>query len=68
LITNPHKLSEVELYRTLQKIVNLPETRLKAMLKNPQKPVDEVFLANVAERVPQFLTATLVNFTKTLLL
>ena len=28
--------------------------------------VDEVFLANVITRMPQFLTATLVNITKTL--
>ena len=58
----------MELYRTLQKIVNLPENRLKAMLKTKDKPVDEVFLMNVAQRVPHFLTATLVNLTKALLL
>ena len=34
VISNPHKLSEVELYQTLQKIVQLPEQRLKTMLKN----------------------------------
>jgi len=38
------------------------------MLKTKDKPVDEVFLMNVAQRVPHFLTATLVNLTKTLLL
>jgi len=68
VIKNPHKLSEVELYQTLQKIVELPENRLKGMLKQIDKPVDEVFLKHIAERVPFFLTATLVNITKTLLL
>ena len=33
VIKNPHKLTEVELYKTLEKIVELPETRLKQMLK-----------------------------------
>ena len=33
LIRNPHKLSEIELYKTLNKIVELPEKRLKTMLK-----------------------------------
>lgn len=33
VIKNPHKLTEVELYRTLEKIVEMPEKRLKAMLK-----------------------------------
>lgn len=32
IIKNPHKLSEVELYQTLQKIVEMPEKRLKNML------------------------------------
>ena len=68
VISNPHKLSEVELYQTLQKIVELPEQRLKKMLKNPGQQVDEIFLKNICERVPQFLTVTLVNLTKTLLL
>jgi restriction endonuclease len=68
VIKNPHKLTENELYRTLEKIVELPETRLKAMLKSGNQAVDEVFLLNVAERIPHFLTATIVNITKTLLL
>jgi len=38
------------------------------MVKNNKASIDEVFLRNVAERIPQFLTATLVNITKTLLL
>ena len=29
IIKSPHKLSEVELYETLQKIVEMPEKRLK---------------------------------------
>jgi hypothetical protein len=45
LIKNPHKLTEVELYKTLEKIVELPEKRLKAMLKKGE--VDEYFLKNV---------------------
>ena len=32
VIKNPHKLTEVELYKTLEKIVDLPEKRLKTML------------------------------------
>jgi hypothetical protein len=40
-------LTEVELYRTLEKIVELPEKRLKSMLKMGNSAVDEVFLANV---------------------
>lgn len=66
VIKNPHKLTEVELYRTLEKIVEMPEKRLKQMLTMGNKAVDEVFLANVVQRIPQFLTATLVNITKTL--
>ena len=50
MIRNPHKLSEVELYKTLNKIVEMPEKRLKTMLK--QGDIDEVFLKNVAERIP----------------
>lgn len=68
VIKNPHKLTEVELYRTLEKIVELPEKRLKAMLKTNGKAVDEVFLDNIIQRIPQFLTATLVNITKTLMI
>jgi hypothetical protein len=30
--------------------------------------IDEVFLLNLAQRVPQFLTATLVNITQVLML
>jgi len=68
VIRNPHKLTEVELYRTLEKIVEMPEKRLRQMLTMGNKAVDEVFLANVMQRIPQFLTATLVNLTKTLTL
>jgi hypothetical protein len=32
IIKSPHKLTEVELYRTLEKIVEMPEKRLKAMI------------------------------------
>ena len=50
VIKNPHKLTEGELHRTLEKIVEMPEKRLRSMLK--QGAVDEVFLQNVAERIP----------------
>ena len=33
LIKNPQKLSEVELYRTLERVIEMPEKRLKSMLK-----------------------------------
>ena len=68
VIKNPHKLTEVELYRTLEKIVEMPEKRLRSMLKAGDHAIDEVFLLNIAERIPQFLTATLVKITTTLLL
>lgn len=67
LIKSPHKLTEPELYQTLLKIVELPEARLKKMIKQDH-PIDEVFLLNLAERVPQFLTPTLVNITQAMLL
>lgn len=38
------------------------------MVKLGGNAVDEVFMANVMQRIPQFLTATLVNITKTMLL
>ena len=69
VIKSPHKLTEVELYQTLQKIVEMPEKRLKAMIKQGDtNAIDEVFLLNLGQRVPQFLTATLVNLTQVLLL
>lgn len=55
IIKNPHKLSEVELYQTLQKIVEMPEKRLKNMLlesTNKGNQIDEVFLFNLAQRMP----------------
>ena len=68
VIRNPHKLSEVELHRALEKIVEMPEKRLKQMIRHNsgQNYVDEVFMQNLAERVPMFLTATLVNITRTM--
>ncbi len=68
VIKNPHKLTEVELYKTLEKIVELPEKRLRTMLLMGNNAVDEVFLANVIQRMHLFLTPTLVNITKTLML
>ena len=32
IIKSPHKLTEVELYKTLEKIVLMPEKRLKQMI------------------------------------
>ena len=69
VIKSPHKLTEVELYQTLQKIIEMPEKRLKTMIKQGgTNAIDEVFLLNIGQRVPQFLTATLVNLTQVLLL
>ena len=69
VIKSPHKLTEVELLQTLSKIVELPEKRLKMMLKQGgENSIDEVFLLNLGQRVPQFLTATLVNLTQVLML
>lgn len=48
--------------------MELPEKRLRAMLLMGNKAVDEVFLANIIQRMPLFLTPTLVNITKTLML
>ena len=64
VIKSPHKLTEIELYNTLQKIVEMPEKRLKNMIiEGGKNNIDEVFLLNLAQRVPQFLTQTLVNIT-----
>lgn len=69
VIKSPHKLTEIELYRTLEKIVEMPEKRLKAMIKaHGRNEIDEVFLLNLAQRIPQFLTPTLVQITLTLML
>lgn len=69
VIKSPHKLTEVELYQTLQKIVEMPEKRLKTMIKQGgENTIDEVFLLHLGQRVPQFLTATLVNLTQVLML
>ena len=69
VIKSPHKLTEVELYQTLEKIVEMPEKRLKMMIKQGgENAIDDVFLLNLGQRVPQFLTATLVNLTQALML
>ena len=69
VIKSPHKLTEVELYQTLEKIVEMPEKRLRNMIKEGgSNSVDEVFLLHLGQRVPQFLTATLVNLTQVLML
>jgi hypothetical protein len=49
VIKSPHKLTEVELYNTLQKIVEMPEKRLKNMIvEGGRNNIDEVFLLNLA--------------------
>ena len=53
MIKSPHKLTEVELYQTLEKIVEMPEKRLKTMIKQgSQNAIDEVFLLHLGQRVP----------------
>ena len=53
VIKSPHKLTEVELYQTLEKIVEMPEKRLKNMIKEGgTNQIDEVFLLNLGQRVP----------------
>ena len=46
----------------------MPEKRLKRMLIDSGKQVDEVFLKNLCERMPHFLTTTLLKISETLLL
>ncbi len=65
IIRNPHKLTEIELYKTLEKIVEMPEHRLRQMVLSNEQ-VNEVFMTNMAERVPYFLTPTIVNIVKVL--
>jgi len=53
VIKSPHKLTEVELYQTLEKIVEMPEKRLKMMIKQGgDNAIDDVFLLNLGQRVP----------------
>lgn len=63
MISNAHKLTEVELMTLLEKVVTLPEKRLEKLLKT-QGSADETFMQNLAVRLPHFLTATLVQITK----
>ena len=47
----------------------MPEKRLKTMInQGGANAIDEVFLLNLAQRAPHFLTETLVNLTQVLLL
>ena len=47
----------------------MPEKRLKQMItQGGTNAIDEVFLLNIGQRVPQFLTQTLVNLTQVLML
>ena len=49
IIKSPHKLTEPELYRTLQKIVEMPESKMKSMIiEGGRNNIDEVFLLNLA--------------------
>jgi len=49
IIKSPHKLSETELFQTLQKIVQMPEQKMKTMIiEGGRNNIDEVFLLNIA--------------------
>jgi len=63
VMNNVHKLTEIEIMNLLQKVVTLPEKRLEKMLKT-QKKEDPEFIRNLIERLPHFLTATLVQIVK----
>ena len=52
----------------MEKIIELPEHRLKTMLKQGEDAIDEIFIKNIAERIPVFLTASIVQIAKTLTL
>jgi len=64
IIKNPHKLSEMELHRALQKIVEMPENKLKRLIISSQSKdkelrealLDNSFLVHLEERIPLFLT------------
>ncbi|CAI2385882.1 unnamed protein product [Moneuplotes crassus] len=62
VLSNIHKLTEVEVMQLLEKMVTLPHKRLEKILM-AQKEEDPVFISNLIERLPQFLTATLVKIT-----
>jgi hypothetical protein len=55
VLGSPNKLTEIELCKTLQKIVELPEKRLESL------ELKEVFLKNLTQRLPMFLTSSLVT-------
>lgn len=63
VISNAHKLTEVEIMNLLEKVVTLPEKRLEKVLKSTGQ-ADEDFMQNLKVRLPHFLTATLVQITK----
>jgi len=63
VLSNSHKLTEVEIMKLLEKVVTLPEKRLERVLKSGGQ-ADEAFIKNLITRFPHFLTATLVQITK----
>ena len=47
----------------------MPESKMKKMIiEGGKNNIDEVFLLNIAQRVPQFLIPTLVNITQVMML
>ena len=58
IIKNPHKLTEIELYKTLEKIVELPEKRVKTMLKAGnhavQRKLEPVAALNIQRHLCHF--------------
>lgn len=62
-INNVHKLTEVEMMQLLRKVVTLPEKKLEQALKS-QKKEDTVLTNNIIERIPHYLTDSLVKIVK----
>jgi len=62
-VNNVHKLTEVEMMKLLRKVVILPEKKLKQVLKSQNKE-DPVLTNNLIERIPHYLTDSLVQIVK----
>ena len=53
VLKQPSKLTEIELYNTLLKIVEMPEKRFKQLISEGGRDnVNEIFLVHVLTRVP----------------
>lgn len=63
VISNAHKLTEVEILNLLEKVVTMPDKRLEKILKT-EGAADETFIQNLTIRLPHFLTSTLVQIAK----